>query len=152
MRLKLDEILGALATETLVAAGHDVDDVHSERLCGRPDAEVLAAAVRENRVLVTLDLGFADTIRFRPRDATGIVVLRIPGRQGPALIAAAVRTLAAALAVRHPGRVGPRRYLWIVEVGRVRVHQDPDDPDLPDEDGEETAGWEEIPPTNPPAP
>jgi predicted nuclease of predicted toxin-antitoxin system len=145
MRLKLDENLGALAARALLAAGHDVEDVHGEGLCGRPDTEVLGAAVREDRILVTLDVGFADSLRFRPRDYTGLVVIRIPGRHSASLIGAAVQTLVAALAVPYPSRVGPRRYLWIVEVGRVRVHQDWDDPDLPDEAGEESPGYEEFP-------
>ena len=141
MRFKLDENLGAAAARALSAAGHDVDDVHAERLCGFPDPEVLRVATAEDRILVTLDTGFADSVRYRPRNYAGIVVIRIPGQQRPALLLAAIQTLLAALAVPHPQRVGPRRYLWIVEIGRVRLHQDADDPVCPDEFGEESPAW-----------
>ena len=76
MRLKLDENLGLRHAEMLRRAGHDVDTVHDESLSGAPDEAVLAAAREADRALVTLDLDFADPMRFPPATTAGLVVLR----------------------------------------------------------------------------
>ena len=76
MRLKLDENLGLRHAELLRQAGHEVDTVHDESLSGAADDAVLAAAWAADRALVTLDLDFADPLRFPPEATAGIVVLR----------------------------------------------------------------------------
>lgn len=45
MRVKLDENITVAAQDILVALGHDVDTVADEDLTGRPNPDVLAAAV-----------------------------------------------------------------------------------------------------------
>ncbi|HVM05099.1 MAG TPA: hypothetical protein VM242_08005 [Acidimicrobiales bacterium] len=45
MRLKLGENTTVVAKDPLLALGHDVDTVAEEQLAGRPDPDVLAAAV-----------------------------------------------------------------------------------------------------------
>jgi predicted nuclease of predicted toxin-antitoxin system len=78
MRLKLDENIAAGAAARLAALGHDVDTVLDEKLGGRPDAEVWAAAQREARLLVTLDLDFSDGRKFAAGTHAGIVLVRLP--------------------------------------------------------------------------
>lgn len=82
MKLKLDENLGRRWAQQLRDAGHDVHTVWDEHLSGASDIEVLAAAVSESRALVTIDLDFANPIRFPPAGAHGIVVLRLRDRTG----------------------------------------------------------------------
>ena len=56
MRLLLDEMYSAVVAEQLRARGHDVVSVHDpdhRRLEGLPDEEVFAAALAEERALVT---------------------------------------------------------------------------------------------------
>ena len=77
MRLKLDENLPDEAREAAVALGHDVDTVVEEELGGASDPDVLAAARREDRFLVTLDRGFGDVRRYPPGTHGGIAVLRV---------------------------------------------------------------------------
>lgn len=77
MRLKLDENLPYDARDAAVALGHDVDTVVDEALGGAGDPDVLAAAVREDRFVVTLDRGFGDVRRYPPGTHAGIVVLRV---------------------------------------------------------------------------
>jgi hypothetical protein len=63
------------------ARGHEADTVFDERLSGRPDPEVLAAAAKGKRVLLTMDKGIADVRGHPPADFRGIVLLR-PKRTG----------------------------------------------------------------------
>ena len=77
MRFKLDENLPADLAEMLRKAGHDVHDVVGEGLAGEGDPPVLAAASRENRILVTFDLDFADVRQYPPGSHAGIVVFRL---------------------------------------------------------------------------
>ena len=62
-RFKLDENLPRDAKALLLAAGHDAETATDEHLGGNPDLEVLDACRTESRILITLDLDFAD-IRF----------------------------------------------------------------------------------------
>jgi predicted nuclease of predicted toxin-antitoxin system len=77
MKVKLDENVSSHAAVPLRALGHDVDSVIEERLSGAEDATVWAAAQREQRLLVTLDLDFSDVHRFTPGTHFGILLLRL---------------------------------------------------------------------------
>lgn len=59
-RFKLDENLPGDAEALLESSGYDAETVLGERLGGGPDLEVLDASRAEGRILVTLDLDFAD--------------------------------------------------------------------------------------------
>ncbi|MHB1928507.1 MAG: DUF5615 family PIN-like protein [Acidimicrobiales bacterium] len=76
MRFKLDENLPYRAARMFVEAGHEADTVYDEDLAGQPDEVVLAAAISEDRVLVTLDLDFSDLRAYPIGTHCGIVVLR----------------------------------------------------------------------------
>lgn len=81
MRLKLDENITVAAKDPLVALGHDVDTVADEDLTGRPDPDVLAAAVTDERALVTCDLGFGDPRTYPPGNHRGVILLRLRDQQ-----------------------------------------------------------------------
>lgn len=121
MKFKLDENLGTVGREILLAAGHDVMTVAEQKLSGAPDETLLAICEWEDRVLVTLDHDFGEVLRFPPRRSAGIAVLELRGRISPTTIRSAVATLAAVLRTQSI-----RRKLWIVEPGRVRIHEEPD--------------------------
>jgi predicted nuclease of predicted toxin-antitoxin system len=87
VRLKLDENLPADAAEPLRALGHDVETVVGEGLAGSPDGEVVSAAGREGRMLMTLDRGMADIRAYPPGSHPGIVVFRLDDQAAPALVA-----------------------------------------------------------------
>ena len=78
MRLKLDENLGRQAAALLRAEGHDASTVHEQAMSSATDDEVLEACMREARALVTLDMDFANPLRFDPARTAGIAVLRVP--------------------------------------------------------------------------
>lgn len=125
MRLKLDENLGLRHAEILRQAGHEVDTVHDESLSGAPDDAVLAAARADGRALVTLDLDFADPMRFPPAATAGLVVLRPRSHPARSSIDAVLAQLVAGLA-----RSDVSGRLWVVEPGRLRQYEPPP-PDLP---------------------
>ena len=60
MRFKIDENLPLECAQLLTAAEHDVVRVIGQNLQGADDPSVLKACVEEGRVLVTLDVDFAD--------------------------------------------------------------------------------------------
>ena len=74
MRLKLDENLGNRGHSILQAAGHDVFTVALQQLCGATDQELIEKCRREDRALVSLDLDFANPLRFQPSQYPGIAV------------------------------------------------------------------------------
>ena len=124
MKLKLVENLGHSAQVLLEAAGHDVATVYAESVCSASDDEVIQISRREERCLVTLDLEFANPLRYRPADYRGIAVLRLPAKASLVHLENAIHTFTTALQptiVSHP---------WIVEAGRIRIYQDPDEDPL----------------------
>lgn len=93
--------------------------VPAQGLCGATDAELYDVCAREGRVLVTLDLDFANPLRFDPARKPGIAVLRVRDHPNRGELVAAAVTLARHLALRPiAGR------LWIVQPGRVRQYTD----------------------------
>jgi predicted nuclease of predicted toxin-antitoxin system len=90
VRVKLDENLPAEFLADLQAAGHDADSVASEGLTGSPDPTILAAALSDGRVLLTLDKGLAD-LRQHPRGRSPGVVLFRPASTGRGTTLAFVR-------------------------------------------------------------
>jgi len=119
VKLKLDENLNERGRALLAGAGHEVSTAISQALQGTVDEALIEICRREGRGLVTLDLDFANPLRFRPADYPGIAVLRLPKRPAAEDLLQAIGTLARALE-SHP--LGGQ--LWIVEKGRLRVYQD----------------------------
>lgn len=117
MRFKLDENLGRRGAEALGRAAHDVVTVADQRMQASSDAALIEACTAEHRCLVTLDLDFADPIRFPPSRFAGIVILRSSAIITASGLDVLVQTLIAALVTSDP--VGK---LWVVEPGRVREH------------------------------
>ena len=78
LRLKLDENIPQRGEPVLRDLGIDVETARSERLAGAADPVLPAACSAEDRVLVTLDLDFADMREYRSASHRGIWVLRPP--------------------------------------------------------------------------
>lgn len=117
MKFKTDENLPLEAALTVRDAGFDVDTVWDEDLSGASD-EIVAARVRtEGRVLITLDLDFANIQAYPPDQNAGIIVLR-PKTQDRAEVVELLRKVIPIL-----GERSPERELWIVQRDRVRFRQ-----------------------------
>lgn len=118
MRLKLDENPRRSALDAFRNAGHDVSSVVLQHLAGATDQRVLAVCEVEGRVLVTLDLDFANPLHHDPRGTPGVSVLGLPVNAGPSDVGRAIATLLAAVELHDIGGS-----LWIVRPDRVRVWQ-----------------------------
>lgn len=116
MRVKLDENLAPLLTVLFIDAGHDAETVLAESLQGAEDEKIFQVCQEEHRCLVTMDLDFANPLRFPPSNTPGIIVLRPPRPILP-LIKTTVEKLLTALSERNiSGK------LWIVEHNRIREY------------------------------
>ncbi|HET6929689.1 MAG TPA: DUF5615 family PIN-like protein [Candidatus Acidoferrum sp.] len=78
MKFKVDENLPVECAESLPAAGHDAATVSEEALSGSQDPVLFDHCKKEERILVTLDLDFANVQVYPPRTHPGTVVLRPP--------------------------------------------------------------------------
>jgi len=116
LKFKLDENLDVRLATAMQAKGFNGDTVLSEALSGTSDDGLFEVCKATDRVLITLDLDFANPLRFPPGAASGIMVLR-----PQSINLAQVRSLLFhALARLKQEDIKGR--LWIVEPARVRVY------------------------------
>ena len=78
------------AAEILRGAGFAADTVGEENLSGADAATVASASRSDGRILVTLDLDFANIRAYSPGEHTGIIILRMK-RQDKTTVLAYVR-------------------------------------------------------------
>jgi predicted nuclease of predicted toxin-antitoxin system len=118
MKFKLDENFGTRTQHLFRNAGHDVQTIRDEGLQGRSDHHLYEVCFAEQRCLVTLDLDFSDVTRFPPDKAGGIVVIRVPKNPSLSLLEQLICQFLQSLT-----RMSVEKKLWIVEIGRIRIHQ-----------------------------
>lgn len=122
MKFKLDENFGTRTQHLFQAHGHDVQTVRTQGLQGSSDARLFEVCRVEERCLVTLDLDFADVVRFPPSQANGIVVIRLSRNPSLAVLEHMVNQFLQALT-----RMPIEKRLWIVERTRIRIHESESD-------------------------
>lgn len=117
MRLKLDENMPLELKDRLVSHGHDAHTAKDEGLLSQPDGVIAEAARHEDRLLLTLDLDFADNRKFPPGRHPGIVVFRPQRFDVPGICAMVLRfiegpdsaVMGGAIAIVEPARTRVRR-------------------------------------------
>ncbi len=115
MRFKVDENLPRELSQLLRDAGWDCLSVVEQALGGKDDAHITATCDAENRILITLDLGFSNIKAYLPRAHPGFIVFRLKHQDKPNVLQISSR-LVEALRQREL-----RNELWIVEEDRIRV-------------------------------
>jgi predicted nuclease of predicted toxin-antitoxin system len=115
MRFKVDENLPDEVCNLLNSAGHDAISVGQQGLGGAADARIYQLCQNERRVLITLDVDFANVQAYDPKSSVGVIVLRL-ARQDRQRVLDAVATTLTLL-----GREPLENRLWIVEGERIRI-------------------------------
>jgi predicted nuclease of predicted toxin-antitoxin system len=115
VRWLADECVAAPLVASLRAAGHDVLYV-VEAAAGLSDADVIALALRERRLLLTEDKDFGELVFRGGRAVPGVVLMRID----PENVELKKIRLAAAIERYDEGIFG--RYV-VIEEGRFRSRQ-----------------------------
>ena len=117
MKFKLDENLPLSAAKIFNQAGHDAVSVNDQELSGATDETVAQICREEERILVTLDLDFADIRVYPPDKYSGLVVLRLQRQDAHAVMAVCQRLLPIFEQELIEGR------LWIVDERRLRIRE-----------------------------
>jgi predicted nuclease of predicted toxin-antitoxin system len=78
MKIKLDENISRHLKPDLDKIGFDVETAAGEKLLSCPDTSIAQACRRENRMLFTLDVEFADLRKYPPGSHPGIILFRPP--------------------------------------------------------------------------
>lgn len=117
MRFKVDENLPAEVASFLRSAGYDALSVLDQFMGGVPDDQVYRVCQEEQRILVTLDLDFANVQVYPPSEGEGVVVLRLAWQDKITVMEAMQRLLPVMK------EESPERRLWIVEEERIRIRE-----------------------------
>jgi len=115
VKFKVDENLPIELAEMLTLARHDALTVSGQSMQGIADLPLAHVCRQEGRILVTLDLDFADIRAYPPTEFPGFIVLRL-GRQDKRHLLEVFRRVIP-LVDREP----PQKRLWIVEELCVRI-------------------------------
>jgi predicted nuclease of predicted toxin-antitoxin system len=111
LKFKVDENLPTEYAPILREAGFEADTVSDEKLSGADDSVLSERCRAEDRVLMTLDLDFANVQAYPPKSHPGIVVFRSKSQDKPTLVALLKRLVPALL------QFSPKHQLWICRAG-----------------------------------
>jgi len=117
MKFKLDENLPAIGKAIFKEHGHDLHTVYDECMAGATDSEIFNRCRREGRIIITLDLDFADIRSYPPSESPGIIVLRLARQDKNSII----DTLQRLLPLIKFDAIAQK--LWIVEETLIRVRE-----------------------------
>jgi predicted nuclease of predicted toxin-antitoxin system len=115
VKFKLDENLPDELGPLLRQSGHEAHSVRDEHLEGSTDLAIAQACRSERRVIITLDLDFADVRLYPPQESPRIIVLRLSRQDKNSVLAIIPRLLA--LLRSEP--IAQR--LWIVDESRTPI-------------------------------
>jgi predicted nuclease of predicted toxin-antitoxin system len=117
MLFKIDENLPIEVAELLRGDGHDAYTVFEQELSGASDIHVSQICQAEGRILITLDIDFADIRTYPPQNYPGLVVLRLKQQDKPTILALILQILP-----RFKTEPIMHR-LWIVDPNRIRIRK-----------------------------
>ena len=117
MKFKIDENLPIEVAQRLQEAGHDALTVLNQQLGGETDVNLAKVCQLENRVIITLDLDFADIRAYPPQVYAGLIVLRLKQQDKPYVLQVIERLLKALQDETIENA------LWIVDERRIRIRK-----------------------------
>lgn len=119
MKLLLDQGLPRSAAALLRVAGLDADHVGDRGYASAADTAILALAVAEDRVVVTLDADFHTLLALAVATEPSVIRIRIEGLRAEALASLILSVLAQARDELSAGAV------VTVQEGRLRIRRLP---------------------------
>ena len=114
MKFKIDENLPIEVAHLLRESGYDALTVLAQQLGGKPDRNI-AQICQQDRIIVTLDLDFADIRAYPPSDYAGLIVFRLSQQDKFHVLNVCQRLLPM---LEHESL---QQKLWIVEDKRIRI-------------------------------
>jgi len=117
MKFKTDENLPIQTAELLRQAGYDALTILEQGMGGEADHNIAVVCQQEERIIVTLDLDFADIRTYPPAEYAGIIVLRLQNHAQPHVLQV-FQQLIRALETQPVSR-----QLWIVDEERIRIRE-----------------------------
>jgi predicted nuclease of predicted toxin-antitoxin system len=115
VKLLLDENISARQAARLREMGYDAVAATETNLAGADDPTVRAAAIDQNRVLVTLDADFGNILRYPTIETPGVIWLRLHPPTEAAISEAIVRCLQKLATEDVSGK------LVVVDADKIRV-------------------------------
>ena len=117
MKFKIDESLPVEVADQLQQANQEASTVYDQDLAGAVDEDIAEVCLTEGRILVTLDLDFADIRAYPPGKYPGIIVLRLKQHDKPYVLSITSRWIKALATEPIEKR------LWIVDDQRIRIRE-----------------------------
>lgn len=114
---KTDENLPDEVAQSLRAAGHDCHTVWDEQLQGAVDSAIADRCRQEGRVLVTLDLDFANIRAYPPGTHPGIIVLRPHSTDVESVLGIVARV------IKELAQEEANGSLWVCDDAATRVRE-----------------------------
>jgi predicted nuclease of predicted toxin-antitoxin system len=117
-RAVIDEDLPRAIDKGLEDLGWEVKDIRDTGLRGKSDKEIIDFAQKNKAVLFSGDWGFANILKFPPRNYYGIVILNFPNEVSTSFIAQETKKAFIKLPLKNL-----KGYLIIIEPGRIRIRK-----------------------------
>lgn len=117
MDFKIDENMPVETADLLKRFGHDALTVIDQDMSGGTDESIAEVCQHEQRVLITLDLDFADIRTYPPSQYPGLIVLRVK-RQDKRTVTSMIERISEAI----DQEILSRR-LWIVDEEHIRIRE-----------------------------
>jgi len=93
VQFKVDENLHEEIAALLRLQGHDAQTLNEQKMQGYPDTDIAHVCRREGRAIITLDMDFANILRYPLQDYPGIIVLRLKDQSRSPVFAVMLRLL-----------------------------------------------------------
>ena len=115
MKFKIDGNLPIDLVDILKEAQYDAKSILDQNLSGKSDIQIASTCKNEKRILVTLDMDFADIRSYPPDQYSGLIVLRLKRQDKPYILKIFSQLL----------QFFPKKpidhHLWIVEENKIRI-------------------------------
>jgi predicted nuclease of predicted toxin-antitoxin system len=117
MKFKIDENLPVEIADLLRSDHYDAMTVMDQELVGAKDQFIAEVCLQEGRILITLDLDFADIYTYPLHKYPGFIVFRVHRQEKYYLINIFQRMIPL---ISHNFQ---KHQLWIIEDNRIRIRE-----------------------------